>query len=70
MGVSLFAVENGFLDDIELEKIGAFEAALHDYMKIEQSALIDKIGVEGNYDDEIETELNSAIENFKKNNTW
>ena len=59
-----------FLDDIELEKIGAFEAALHDYMKSEQSALIDKIGVEGNYDDEIETELNSAIDNFKKNNTW
>ena len=70
MGVSLFAVENSFLDDIELEKIGAFEAALHDYMKSEQSTLIDKIGVEGNYDDEIETELNSAIDNFKKNNTW
>ena len=70
MGVSLFAVENGFLDDIELEKIGAFEEALHDYMKSEQSTLIDKIGVEGNYDDEIETELNSAIDNFKKNNTW
>ena len=70
MGVSLFAVENSFLDDIELEKIGAFEAALHDYMKSKQSALIDKIGVEGNYDDEIENELNSAIDNFKKNNTW
>jgi F-type H+-transporting ATPase subunit alpha len=70
MGVSLFAVENGFVDDIELEKIGAFESALHDYMKSEQSALMDKIGVEGNYDDEIETAMNSAIDNFKKNNTW
>ena len=70
MGVSLFAVENGYIDDIELEKIGAFEAALHDYMKSEQSTLLDKIGLEGNYDDGIETELKSAIDNFKKNNTW
>ena len=70
MGVSLFAVENGFIDDIELEKIGAFESALHDYMKSEQSTLMDKIGVEGNYDDDIESEMNSAIDNFKKNNTW
>ena len=70
MGVSLFAVENGYIDDIELEKIGAFEAALHDYMKSEQSTLLDKIGPEGNYDDGIETELKSAIDNFKKNNTW
>ena len=70
MGVSLFAVENGFIDDIELEKIGAFESALHDYMKSEQSTLMDKIGVEGNYDDDIESEMNSAIDKFKKNNTW
>ena len=39
-------------------------------MKSEQSALMDKIGVEGNYDDDIETEMNSAIDKFKKNNTW
>jgi F-type H+-transporting ATPase subunit alpha len=31
MGVSLYAVEHGFVDDIELTKIGAFETALHDF---------------------------------------
>ncbi len=70
MGVSLFAVENGYIDDIELEKIGDFEAALHDYMKSDQSALIDKIGDEGNYDDDIENGIKDAIEKFKANNTW
>ncbi|MCG8378945.1 MAG: F0F1 ATP synthase subunit alpha [Proteobacteria bacterium] len=70
MGVSLFAVENGYIDDIELEKIGDFEAALHDYMKSDQSALMDKIGDEGNYDDDIENGIKDAIEKFKANNTW
>ncbi len=70
MGVSLFAVENDFMDDVELEKIGAFEEALHDYMKSEQSALMDKIGPEGNYDDDIESGLKDAIAKFKESGTW
>jgi F-type H+-transporting ATPase subunit alpha len=70
MGVSLFAVENDFMDDVELEKIGAFEEALHDYMKSEQSALMDKIGSEGNYNDDIESGLKDAIAKFKETGTW
>ena len=61
---------NIFIDDVELEKVGAFEEALHDYMKSEQSALMDKIGAEGNYDDAIESELKDAIATFKENGTW
>ncbi len=70
MGVSLFAVENNFMDDIELEKIGAFEEALHNYMKSDQSALMDKIGPEGNYNDDIENGLKDAIAKFKESGTW
>lgn len=70
MGVSLFAVENNFMDDIELEKIGAFEEALHNYMKSDQSALMDKIGSEGNYNDDIENGLKDAIGKFKESGTW
>jgi F-type H+/Na+-transporting ATPase subunit alpha len=70
MGVSLFAVENDFMDDVALEKIGAFEEALHDYMKNEQSALMDKIGAEGNYNDDIESGLKDAIAKFKETGTW
>lgn len=70
MGVSLFAVENDFMDDIELEKIGAFEEALHNYMKSDQSALMDKIGSEGNYNDDIENGLKDAIGKFKESGTW
>ncbi len=70
MGVSLFAVENGFIDDVELEKIGDFEAALHDYMNSEFSDLMNKIGDEGNYDDDIENALKDAIQKFMENSTW
>lgn len=70
MGVSLFAVENGFLDDIELEKIGAFEEALHDYMRAEQGELMGRIGEAGNYDDAIEKDIEAAIAKFKAGNSW
>ena len=70
MGVSLFAVENGFLDDIELEKIGTFEAALHDYMRAEQGELMARIGEDGNYDDAIEKDIEAAIAKFKAGNSW
>ena len=70
MGVSLFAVENGFLDDIALEKIGAFEEALHDYMRAEQGELMARIGEDGNYDDAIEKDIEAAIAKFKAGNSW
>ncbi len=70
MGLSLFAVENGFLDDIELEKIGAFEDALHDYMRGEQAELMARIGKEGHYDDDIEQAITAAISKFKEANSW
>jgi len=68
--VSLFAASQGFLDDVELTKIGAFEAALHSYMKTQQGALLDRINNTGDYNDDIEKGLRAAIESFKKSNVW
>ncbi len=70
MAVSLYAVEHGFLDDVELEKVGDFEAALHAYMHGEQKDLISRINESGDYDDDIEAALKSSIEGFIKNSTW
>ncbi|MEJ2565460.1 MAG: F0F1 ATP synthase subunit alpha [Gammaproteobacteria bacterium] len=68
--VSLFAVNNGFIDDVDLKKVGAFEAALHSYMRSNNKELLDKINASGAYNDDIANELRGAIETFKKNNTW
>ncbi len=70
MAVSLFAVENSFIDDIELNKVGAFEEALHSYMNSEYKSLMDKIVATGDYDDDIKKGLQEAISKFKENGTW
>ena len=70
MGVSLYSVEHGFLDDIELEKVGAFEDALHSFMRGDRADLMKQIDESGDYNDEIEAALQESIESFKKNHTW
>jgi F-type H+-transporting ATPase subunit alpha len=70
MAVSLFAVENNFMDDVELEKVGDFEAALHSYMRSSQGSLMDQINESGDFNDDIAASLKSAVETFKANNTW
>lgn len=70
MGISLSAAEHGFLDDIELDKIGAFEDALHSFMHSECSDLMQQIDKDGDYNDEIDKAIQESIERFKKSNTW
>ncbi|MBF0264465.1 MAG: F0F1 ATP synthase subunit alpha [Gammaproteobacteria bacterium] len=70
LAVSLYAANNGFLDDIEPKKVTDFEAALQDYMFSSATELMDKINSTGDYNDEIDKSLNSAIENFKKTSSW
>jgi len=68
--VSLFAANQGFLDDVEVNKVVDFEAALQGYMKSEQADLMNKINESGDYNDEIENALRAALEKFKASNTW
>jgi F-type H+-transporting ATPase subunit alpha len=70
MSVSLFAANEGFLDDVEVEKIQDFESALQGYMKSNHPELLDRITKTGNYGDEIAAEIRTAIENFKTTSTW
>lgn len=70
MAVSLFAVENGYLDEIELEKIGAFEAGLHAYMGSSQGELMQKVNDTGDFSDEIEGAMKSAVDDFVANHSW
>jgi F-type H+-transporting ATPase subunit alpha len=70
MAVSLFAANEGFLDNIEVNKILTFEAALQLYMKTEQSELMDKINATGDFNDEIKQGLQTAIETFIKTHSW
>ncbi|MES1954017.1 F0F1 ATP synthase subunit alpha [Salinisphaera hydrothermalis] len=70
MASSLFAAEQGYLDDVDADKVQDFEAALHQYMSSEQKALVDQINETGDYSDEIKDGLHSALKSFKESHTW
>ena len=70
MGVSLFVVEKGYLDDVPVAEIMAFEASLQGYMNSTHATLMHKINEAGAYDDAIESQLKAAVEEFKRTGSW
>jgi F-type H+-transporting ATPase subunit alpha len=68
MAVSLLAVNQGFLDDVETQRILAFEHALHQYLKQHQGELLNRIETQKDLDKDGEALLSAAIGEFKK--TW
>ncbi|MDE0950004.1 MAG: F0F1 ATP synthase subunit alpha [Halioglobus sp.] len=70
MGVVLFAANEGYLSDIEVNKLGDFEGALLSYMHAEHGDLMKSIVDSGDYNDEIAAAFKSAVESFKSTQTW
>ncbi len=70
MATSLFAANSGSLDDIEVNKVVDFEAALIAYMNANQAPLMEQINTACEYNDEVAAELQAAIDDFKANHTW
>jgi F-type H+/Na+-transporting ATPase subunit alpha len=65
MGVSLFAATEGFLEDVDLDRVRAFEAALLSYMNAEHADWMRQIDANPQYNDEIVGYMRQAIEKFK-----
>jgi F-type H+-transporting ATPase subunit alpha len=65
MGISLFAVDRGYLDDVPLNKIGDFETGLLAFARSNHAALVDQINATGDYNNEIESGIKKAVEEFK-----
>ncbi len=70
MAVSLFAVNEGFLDDVDVKKIVDFERALHSYVRANYADLLKQINESGDYNAEIEAGLRKAVETFKTTQAW
>ena len=70
MGLMLFAANEGHLQDVEVDKVGAFEAALLSFAHAEHGELMRGI-VEGDVDqDEIGRGFGALIETFKSTQTY
>ena len=68
--VVLFAVEFGYLDDVELSKIASFETALLDYANRNYAEFMQELNKTGNYNDEIKDTLKGILDSFKANSAW
>jgi F-type H+-transporting ATPase subunit alpha len=66
MGATLYAVNKGFMDDVEIKRILPFEHGLHAYLKDKHSALLAKLEADKAMDKDAEAELSSALAAFKK----
>lgn len=67
MAVSLYAVNQGFLDEVPVNKVVGFERDLHAYMKANHAKLLDTVNATGDYNDTIADGFKAALEDFKKN---
>jgi len=61
----LFAVTNGFLDDVEVRKVGDFEDAFVRYMRDSHPELVQMLATGDRIGDEVQEALGQAIRDFK-----
>ena len=64
MALSLFAVNEGFLDGVDVEKVVAYEAALHDFARANHDTVLAEINDSGAYSDELAGKLKAICEDF------
>lgn len=70
MGVSLFAVNNGYMNDVDVSKVGSFERNLLDFLRTKYAALTQSIEADKNLSGDNEAALKAAIVDFKATGTY
>ena len=70
MGLVLFAVEKGYLNDVELNKIADYESALLSYMSSEHKDFMEGLSETGEYSDEVIKTFTDALDKFKTSQTF
>src|SRR6187401_2120670 len=62
----IWAVQNGFVDDVPVERVKEFQAGLTDFLTTQKSELLAKIAAEKALSDALTADLKSATEQFRK----
>jgi F-type H+-transporting ATPase subunit alpha len=70
MALTLFAVNKGYLDDVDVKKALSFESAMLAFIRSKHRAILDKIEETNELDAEGEKVLATAIEEFKSNSVY
>ena len=66
MAATLFAVNKGFTDDIDVKKVLEFEQGLHQFLRTSYASLLETIESTKKLEKDAEAELTAAIAAFKK----
>ncbi|MBK5206069.1 MAG: F0F1 ATP synthase subunit alpha, partial [Polaromonas sp.] len=66
MAASLFSVNKGFMDDVDVKKVLDFERGLQSWLKDKNAALMAKLEANKAMDKDAEAEMNAAVTEFKK----
>lgn len=66
----LFAADQGYLDDVPLNRISLFEKELISYLNTNYKEFIERINQTGALNDEIVQTLRTILESFKSNQSW
>ena len=70
MALSLFAANEGYFDDVEINKVMPFEKAMHEFARSNHNDLLDMVNDSLDYNDDIATKMKSTLDDFKTNGVW
>jgi F-type H+-transporting ATPase subunit alpha len=65
--IIIYAGNNGFLDDLEVDQIRAFEDGLYKYLDSGQTALLNDIITKKTLDDDLKARIDAALKEYKQN---
>lgn len=70
MGLVIYAADNGYLKDVEVNKVGDWEASLLSFVQAEHGELMRGIVASGDYSDDIDAQFQSILDSFAATQTW
>jgi F-type H+-transporting ATPase subunit alpha len=70
MALSLYAANEGYFDDVEINKVMSFEKSLHEFARSNHKDLLDMINKSLDYNDDVASKMKSALDDFKANGVW
>lgn len=70
MAISLYAADKGFLDDVDVKEIVAFEDGLHRFCRDNHKGFMEEINASFDYNDEIDAKLAQIVKDFKETQSW
>jgi F-type H+-transporting ATPase subunit alpha len=70
MAISLYAANEGYLDDVDVNRVVAFEDAMLGHIRSNNQDMLDRINESGDYNDDVAAEIKQAIDDFKANGVY